>query len=282
MMKKSIAAKIEMRNFLSRMNIFGYTILSEKNLLKVVPRLYSITKTETMAQSVMKSSAFQPSAMSFSKLRKNKNGGKAVYILGAGNKKSYLQLPYMRAPFGLSSFTDEGSGKTSYNLSLSFDNNNPELCELENKLKEFDEQICTMVAENSKEWLGKKYNIAVIKEALYKPIVQPGKTTDDGTTYASTMKLKVLYDSAKEQFVPEAYQSNREQVSIDSIEKGQRVLTIVDVNQIWFIDNKFGVSVRLQQALLEPSQKLPSFAFQGVDGVEEEEEEQLEDGFDGE
>ena len=52
---------------------------------------------------------------------------------------------------------------------------------------------------------------------------------------------------------------------MDSIEKGQRCMCIVDFNQIWFIDNKFGVSVRLSQILCERSQKLPSFAFQGVD-----------------
>jgi hypothetical protein len=39
--------------------------------------------------------------------------------------------------------------------------------------------------------------------------------------------------------------------------------------QIWFIDNKFGVTVRLQQGLLEPSAKLPSFAFIGVEGSNE-------------
>ena len=36
-----------------------------------------------------------------------------------------------------------------------------------------------------------------------------------------------------------------------SIEKGQKVCTIVDINQVWFIDNKFGVSIRLHQCLLE-------------------------------
>jgi hypothetical protein len=39
----------------------------------------------------------------------------------------------------------------------------------------------------------------------------------------------------------------------------------VDLNQIWFIDNKFGVTIRLSQALVEQSAKLPSFAFQGID-----------------
>jgi hypothetical protein len=34
----------------------------------------------------------------------------------------------------------------------------------------------------------------------------------------------------------------RERVSLDSIEKGQKALAIIDVNQIWFFDNKFGPS----------------------------------------
>ena len=124
-----------------------------------------------------------------------------------------------------------------------------------------------MVAANSLEWLGKKYNEAVIKEALYKPLVRAGK--DD---YASTMKLKVMTDMKTNEFQPEAYNINREKVPLDSIEKGQKVMCIVDLNQIWFIDNKFGISARLQQVLLEPSKKLPTFAFQGVDAVEDDEE----------
>ena len=54
-------------------------------------------------------------------------------------------------------------------------------------------------------------------------------------------------------------------------------MAIIDINQIWFIDNKFGVTVRLQQCLLEPSKKLPAFAFQGVDEPEEEEEVEYEE-----
>jgi hypothetical protein len=73
----------------------------------------------------------------------------------------------------------------------------------------------------------------------------------------------------------------KEPVALDTIEKGQKCVAIVDFNQIWFIDNKFGVTIRLQQTLLEQSAKLPSFAFQGLDlpeddvdvDVEEEDEE---------
>jgi len=229
-----------------------------------------------MALQVQKASTFDASSVTFSKLRKNKNGGKAVYLNGTGNRKLYLQFPYMRAPFGLSTFTDEATKKTSYSLDLSFDKNDETMLKLQETFMKFDEAVVKMVAVNSQEWLGKKYNEAVIKEALYKPIVRPGK--DD---YPSTMKLKVLVDSKTGNFIPEAYNTNRQSVPMTSIDKGQKVMCIVDINQIWFIDNKFGISARLQQVLLEPSKKLPAFAFQDVDtGTEqaevEYEEEEIE------
>ena len=223
-----------------------------------------------MALQIQLSTDFSPSAVNFSKLRKNKNGGKTVYLSNSNNNQLLLQFPYMRAPFGLSSFTDEATKKTSYSLDLSFDKSDPQMVELEKKFSELDEHILKTVSENAQEWLGKNYNMAVLKEALYKPIVRPGKGE-----YSSTLKLKILTDLRSGDFIPEAYNSRRERVPLDSIEKGQKVMTIVDFNQIWFIDNKFGVTARLKQCLLEPSKKLPSFAFQGVqDEPEDEGEEQ--------
>ena len=213
-----------------------------------------------MSLTIQRSSDFTTSSVNFSKLRKNKNGGKAVYLNAGDNKKLYVQFPFLRSPYGLSSFTDEGTGRTSYSLDLSFDPDNAEAMDLHAKLKELDDIIVNTVAKNSKEWLGKDF-----KEALYKPIVRPGKEQ-----YPSTIKLKVL---AKPDgtFVPESYSMQREKVTLDTVEKGQKVCAIVDFNQIWFIDNKFGVTIRLQQCLLEQSVKLPSFAFQGLDLPDEEE-----------
>lgn len=212
-----------------------------------------------MSLAIQRSSEFSAASVGFSKLRKNKNGGKTVYLNGGDNKKLFIQLPFMRSPFGLSMFTDEGTGRTSYSLDLSFDPDNTEAMEVHDKLKELDEIIVNTVAQNSKEWLGKEFNVAVLREALYKPIVRPGKEQ-----YPSTLKLKVS-TKPDGSFVPEAYSMQREQVPLDTIEKGQKVMAIVDLSSIWFIDNKFGVTIRLQQTLLEQSSKLPSFAFQGVD-----------------
>ena len=215
-----------------------------------------------MALQITHHKNFNIEAVGFSKLRKNKNGGKAVY-LNVSDKKLYLQLPKLRSPYGLSTYTDESSGKTSYSLDLSLDTDNTEAMELREKLTQLDDLIIKTVVENSKEWLGKKFNETVCREALYKPLVRQGKEP-----YPDTIKLKILAND-KGEFVPETYNTNREQVGLDTISNGSKVTCIVDMVQIWFIDNKFGVTVRLQQALLEPSAKLPSFAFVGVDGASE-------------
>lgn len=222
-----------------------------------------------MAFQIQLASNFSPEDVSFSKLRKNKMGGKAVYLTKDGTSKLRIQLPFMKAPYGLSSYTDDATKKTTYSLDLSLDPSNPEIADLEAKLKAFDEKILNTVVTNSQEWLGKKYNKAVLQEALFKPLVRESKNGE----YPSTIKLKVLHDARTNSFIPKAYTTRREEVAFDSIEKGQNIMAIIDVSQIWFIDNKFGVTVRVEQVCLEPSKRLPAFAFQGLPDEDVESEE---------
>jgi len=126
-----------------------------------------------MSLSIQQSTEFSASSVQFSKLRKNKNGGKAVYLNAGDNKKLYIQFPFMRSPYGLSAFTDEGTGRTSYSLDLSFDPDNTEAMDLHEKLKELDDIIVNTIAENSKEWLGKEFNVAVSKRHSTNPWFAP-------------------------------------------------------------------------------------------------------------
>jgi hypothetical protein len=227
---------------------------------------------------VRRISDFSASDVTFSAVRKNTMGGKVVYLNGTNNSKLIFQLPQLRAPYGLSTYTDAASGKTSYSLSLSLDN--PEIVA---KLKELDDKVIDFVHANSVTCLGKQYNKEVMREALYKSPMAPGKGD-----YAPTLKLKMMTGSNGE-FTAEAYDSNRKLVKLtpDSLEKGQGVLTIVEINQIWFIDNKFGISVRLQQMLLAPTNKLKGFGFidqpavvaapSDEDPVDDEDEELVDD-----
>ena len=193
----------------------------------------------------------------FSNVNKNEKGGKAVYLSLPGKQKLLFQLPAMRAPFGLSNFVDKTSGKPTYSLSLDL-GNNPEIAA---QFRALDEKVVEFAVANSEAFLGKKYTKEVIREALYK---SPLRKDKDGK-YAETLYLKVMTQRDGTTFAVEAYESNKKSTDLGSLEKGRNVHTIIEINQVWCVDNKFGVSVRLQQVLFAPKTQLKGFSFMGVD-----------------
>jgi len=203
---------------------------------------------------ISKFTSFNASDVRFSEVKKNKMGGKAIYLSGSNGGKLVYQLPLLKAPYGLSDFTDKASGKVSYSLDLSLDDN-----DVLAKMSAFDERVLDFVASNCTACLGKEYKRDVIKEALHKPLVKSSKAG-----YAPTLKLKVA-TNPDGSFEPAAYTMEQALTSVDKIGKGTMVHTIVEFSSIWFIDNKFGVSVRLQQVLFAPTAKLTGFAFSGVE-----------------
>jgi hypothetical protein len=188
--------------------------------------------------------------VNFSDLKKNKLGGKFINLQGSSGEKLNVQLPAMRVPFGLSEFTDKGSGKVTYSLDLSLDDP-----DVRQTLQELDERVLQYVVDNSTQFLGKPYKKEILQEALFKPMVKLSKGD-----YAPTLKLKVP-TTREGKFMPACFEQDRTVAQVDSIEKGSMVFTIVELNQIWFIDNKFGVSVRLQQVMKMPRANLTEFAF---------------------
>ena len=211
---------------------------------------------------------FDVSNVTFSELRKNKMGGKVVYLSGANRKKIQLELPKMRAPFGVSEFVDQNTGKSSWSLNLSLEGHD----DIRQKLEDLDNAIVKTVATNSKKWIGKQHSENVLRDALFSPIVK--QPSDE--KYAPTIKLKILADE-NNKFKPETYNMSQELVDLKDLEKGQSLNTIVEISQVWIIDNKFGVSMRLSQALLHPTDKLSGFAFQTVNTKTDESDTEIEE-----
>lgn len=210
-----------------------------------------------MAPAVKNLSTFDANSFMFSGLRKNAKGGKMIYINAPGNEKVFFELPVLRAPFGLSSYTDQNSGNVSYSLDVSLDDQT-----LVDYIKNLESIVLDHVCNNSEELLGRKYSEEVIRQALFKSCIRESK---DGK-YAPTMKLKVM--SRDGVYDTKAYDWSRRESSIDVLQKGQRVKTIVDINQVWIVDNKFGLSIRLKQILMMPTTELNGCAF-GDDFVDQ-------------
>jgi hypothetical protein len=204
---------------------------------------------------------FEPSALVFSDMKRNASGGKTVYIKRGGSA-ALFELPEMRAPFGLSSYTDQKTNKTTFSVDLSMEN--PDVA---NFFSNVEKVVLEKVISHCEEYLGKTYSREVIQSALFKSCVRESK---EPGKYPPTLKLKVLVGNDGS-FVPRCYDHNRQSIKLDEIQKGQRVKSIVDINQVWIVDNKFGITVRLMQLMTFPLNSLPECAFsEDDDGVEEE------------
>jgi len=195
---------------------------------------------------------FNSSNVTFSDVRKNAKGGKAVYLNQAGGGKLIFQLPQLRAPFGLSEYRDEASGRVSYTLPLSLDK--PEVLA---QFAALDERVLTFITEHSEELLGKKMSREVIAEGMYKSPVKP--STKEG--YAPILNLKVVTSLKDGSIATEAYNAQRQSVPLTDLEKGQAVSAIVEINQIWRTPAGVGVSIRVHQVMFAPTNKLKPCAF---------------------
>lgn len=191
-------------------------------------------------------SNFDANVINFSDVKKNRNGGKFVSLTNDNGVPVYLQMPSLRTPFGVNPPNDK---VREYYLSLSL------TPDVEKKLVEIDEYVLTYVSENSVALLGKQVDKSTMKDLLYTPIVRPSA---DGK-YAPVIKIKASMGEGKN--LPDVYNTNREQVSIDDITKGSSVESIIELNQVYFINGKFGVSIRLNQVKIAPANRLRGYAF---------------------
>lgn len=183
----------------------------------------------------------------FSEVKKNSKGGKYVLMTDNG-QDIYLQLPALPAPFGLSEPHDEVK---EYSLSLSLTDET-----VLQKMKEIEDQVILYVAEYSKDIFGKVIDKNVLRDVMFNPIVKMPK--DEGK-YSPTMKLKASTGNGK--YTAEFYRSSKEKLELSDITKGSRIETIIKIGQIWVIDKKFGVSLKLEQAKVHMSTKISGYAF---------------------
>jgi hypothetical protein len=181
----------------------------------------------------------------FSTIKKNRNGGKFVTVTD-GSSPIFLQLPSLRAPFGLNAPNDKAK---DYYISLSL------TPEVETKFAEIDAAVLDFVSTNCVELMGKTIDTSVLRDILMTPIVK--KPKDD--KYSSTIKLKASTGEGKN--LAECYNHVREEVPLDAIKVGTNLESIVEISQIYFINGKFGVSVKLCQAKISPSNKISGYSF---------------------
>ena len=201
----------------------------------------------------------------YTKPKVNANGGKTVGILNKQNMKTlYISTPLMLT-WGVNEYTDEKSGKKTYDMALQFPNeeyNSPECAAFLKNMQEMETRIKTDAIINSKEWLNKSKMGAEAVDALWTNMLKYPKdkaTEEADYSRAPTLKLKIpcwegefknveLYNESKTLVFP-----NDDNTAISEfIIKGSNVATIIQCGGIWVANGKFGITWKLFQAVVKP------------------------------
>jgi hypothetical protein len=218
--------------------------------------------------SIVRSSDISVEDISFSKQVKTLESGYKMVWVTYKNAPLIIQLPKMKAPFGLGKWTDEKGVVEKYSLDLSFagKDSNEKLQATYDMFHALDEKVVDAALENSVEWFKKRYTSKEVMEALYTPIVKQPK--DD--KYAPTIKLP-MKETAGGDFVCKVFDTNRSEINMKEIDcKGSDVQAIVQCSHVWIAGGKCGVSWKVSQLKVQPRPALTEYAFQPDEDDDEE------------
>jgi hypothetical protein len=171
--------------------------------------------------------------------------------------------------WGVNEYTDDKTGKKTFDMALQFPNqeyNNTECAAFLKNMQELETRIKSDVIVNCKEWLGKPKMSSDAVDALWSPMLKYPRdkaTEEPDHSRAPTLKVKIqcwenvfknveLYNDSGTLVFP-----NDDNNSIsDFIVKGSNVATIIQCGGIWVANGKFGVTWKLFQAVVKPKTTL--------------------------
>ena len=209
----------------------------------------------------------------YTKPKVNAAGGKSIGILNSESKKGlYLSTPLMLT-WGVNEFTDDKSGRKTYDMSLQFpkeEYNTPQVDAFLQNMIAFEKKIKEDAVKNCKEWMNKAKMSNEVVDALWTPMVKYPKDQNTGEqdlTRAPTLRIKIpmwegdwkveLYDMERQPLFP----NDKELYPPDLIAKATNVATVMQCGGVWFANGKFGVTWKLVQAVVKPKQTMRGQCF---------------------
>jgi len=239
----------------------------------------SSSQKSDAAQYIMAPAAFNPlTSTKYAKPKVNTSGGKSIGILNAASGTVLQISSPMMLTWGVNEFTDEKTGKVTYDMSLQFPNEefyDENTRRFFDNLQRFESKVKDDAITNSKEWLGKPKMSMETIDALFTPMLRYPKdknTLETDYSRAPTFKIKLprwegvwknidLYDLDRRLVFPDAHNTGLSPG--DFILKGSQVAVGVQCGGIWFAGGKFGVTWNLVQAIIKPK-----LSFRGTCGIE--------------
>ena len=221
---------------------------------------------------VIAGASFNPlTDMKYTKPKVNSVGGRSVGIVNAKTSTVLNLSSPLMLTWGVQDFTDEKTGKVSYDLALQFPNEGfetPATVKFLANMAVFEKKIKEDAIANSKEWFSKPKMTSDAVDALWTPVLKYPKNKDTleaDMTRAPTLKVKLpfwdntwkeleLYGVDMSPIFPDPM--NPALSPKDLIAKGSHIAVSIQCGGIWFANGKFGVTWKLFQAIVKPKMSL--------------------------
>ena len=224
------------------------------------------------SEMVIPGASFNPlTDMKYTKPKVNSVGGRSVGIVNSKTSTVLNLSSPLMLTWGVNDFTDDKTGKVSYDLALQFPNEGfetPATKKFIANMAAFEKKIKEDAIANSKEWFSKPKMTADAVDALWTPVLKYPKNKDTleaDMTRAPTLKVKLpfwdntwkeleLYDTDMQPIFPDPM--NPALSPKDLIAKGSHIAVSIQCGGIWFANGKFGVTWKLFQAIVKPKMSL--------------------------
>jgi len=194
----------------------------------------------------------------------NSAGGKAIDINNSTTKKPVLvRLPKTKC-WGIDG--KEFDGKKKFSLGIAFPlKPTAESDAVIANFRALDEFVKNQAIANSKDWFNKPKMSMEVVEALYSPCLRYSKTDTGEPNYEKppAFNLKVPFwndgrcDSEVYMYDNSLAFPNGDTLIEETIPKGAFVTALIQCGGIWFAGGKFGITFKLKQACVQPSDFLP-------------------------
>jgi len=224
--------------------------------------------SQSSTQAMIQGHLFNPETdTKYSKCKTNASGGKSVGIYNTSSGQSLFIGTPLLMTWGIQEYTDDKTGKVSYEMSLQFPNDDFETEETKAFLQAmagFERKLKADALTNSKEWFAKPKMTSDAVEALFTPILKfpmDKVTCEKDLSKKPTMRIKVPFWQGKWEGV-EIYDVDRnclfpcgsdsDVTPKEIITKLSHMKTMLQCGGIWFANGKFGITWRLVQGMIQP------------------------------
>tara|TARA_B000000475_G_C15996397_1_gene447066 strand:- start:1170 stop:1784 length:615 start_codon:yes stop_codon:yes gene_type:complete len=191
-------------------------------------------------------------------LKVAKYDGRKISLCNIEDKSMKIIFPRMYMPFGISGFTPE-IGPTKYNIDFAmkgWDEEGNFVQKFYNHMRELENKVIESVSEQSEDIFGRSMSVNELKPMFYSNIKE---------SLDREPKFRVKVDSTIDDKVKPNVYNEEKKPMVDEIKNGLYArnsgTAIVEMNSIYFLNRKFGVSWKLNSLVVYEPQRLKGFQF---------------------